>query len=128
MDKARILLVEDDALIQKLYSDILNKEQFQVETASDGKTAYEKIKSGGWDLILLDVFLPQMNGIEIIKKLTDETGTKLSLKLVFLTNLESGPEIDEINKLGYDYILKTNLNPQSFLNKINYLLSDNTSK
>lgn len=69
MNNKRILLVEDDALLQKLYSDLLTGEQFFVETASDGLTAYEKMKQGGWDLVLLDILLPELDGIEIVSGL-----------------------------------------------------------
>ena len=118
MDNKKILLVEDDELLQKLYSDLLSSEHFFVETASDGKTAYEKIKQGGWDLVLLDIVLPDLSGVEIVKKLMTDNTAKPNKKVVFLTNLDTGSEINEIKKLGFDYITKSNLNPDQFIEKI----------
>ena len=67
MGNKKILLVEDEPLLQKLYTDLLKGENYSVESVSDGKTAYEKIKQGGWDLVLLDILLPELDGIEKLK-------------------------------------------------------------
>jgi len=122
MDNKKILLVEDDELLQKLYTDLLTGEHFFVETASDGLTAYQKIKEGGWDLVLLDIMLPKLGGVEIVKKLKDDIEAKPNKKVVFLTNLDKGSEIEEIQKLGFEYLIKSNLNPDEFLNKVKSFL------
>lgn len=123
MDNKRILLVEDDPLLQKLYLDLLNAENLLVEAVSNGLTAYQKIKQGGWDLILLDIVLPQLSGLDIVKKLGADPPISPNKNIVFLTNLELGTEIDEIKKLGFDYITKSNLRPDTFLKKIkSYLI------
>lgn len=123
MDNKRILLVEDDPLMLKLYHDLLTNEHYAVESVSDGLTAYQKIKQGGWDLILLDIVIPQLNGLEIVKKISTDPPISPNKNIVFLTNLELGAEIDEIKKLGFDYITKSNLSPDTFLKKIkSYLI------
>src|SRR3990167_10997145 len=86
MDSKRILLVEDDLLLQKLYSDLLTSEHYYVETATDGMIAYQKMKEGGWDLVLLDIILPKLGGIEIVKKLKDEKNKKIKKKNFFFSN------------------------------------------
>jgi DNA-binding response OmpR family regulator len=118
MDNKRILLVEDDALLQKLYTDLLKAENFFVETVSDGETAYEQMKQGGWDLVLLDIMLPELGGIEIVKKLKEDKEAKPNKKVVFLTNLDKGKEINEIKQLRFDYVFKSDLNPEQFINKV----------
>ena len=118
MNQAKILLVEDDALLQKLYIDLLKAENFFAETASDGLTAFEKMKQGGWDLVLLDIMLPELGGIEIVKKLKEDKEAKPNKKVLFLTNLDKGREIDEIKQLGFDYVFKSDLNPEQFINKV----------
>ncbi|MBI4225699.1 response regulator [Candidatus Roizmanbacteria bacterium] len=123
MDNKRILLVEDDPLLLKLYTDLLTGENFFVESASDGLTAYQKMKQGGWDLVLLDILLPELGGIEIVKKLKDDQEAKPNKKIVFLTNLDQGKEIDEIKKLGFEYIIKSSLNPDELVNKIKAYLA-----
>ena len=118
MTQTKILLVEDDPLLLKLYTDLLTEENFFVESASDGLTAYQKMKQGGWDLVLLDIILPELGGIEIVKKLKEDKEAKPNKKVVFLTNLDKGKEIDEIQKLGFECIIKSDLNPDQFINKI----------
>ncbi|OGK20748.1 hypothetical protein A3C98_04475 [Candidatus Roizmanbacteria bacterium RIFCSPHIGHO2_02_FULL_37_15] len=122
MDSKRILLVEDDLLLQKLYSDLLTSEHYYVETATDGMIAYQKMKEGGWDLVLLDIILPKLGGIEIVKKLKDEKAEKLNKNVVFLTNLEQGKEIDEIKKLDFRFLSKSNLTPNKFVDMVKSLL------
>lgn len=119
----KILLVEDDALLQKLYSDLLLEDAYALSTAADGVTAYEKIKQGNWDLILLDIMLPKMSGVEIVRKLNNTVDVNHTGKIVFLTNLDTGSEIDEIKKLGYDFIIKSNLAPDQFVAKVKSYLS-----
>lgn len=118
MSNKRILLVEDEPVIQKLYLDLLTAENYSIETASDGKEAYKKMRQGGWDLVLLDLMLPSLNGIEIIKKLKSRSSQKPIKKIVFLTNLDRGKEIDQITKLGYEYLIKSNLTPDEFIKNV----------
>ena len=122
MDNKKILLVEDDALLQKLYTDLLKEDNYSVEVATDGLVAYQKMKDGGWDLVLLDILLPELNGIKIVKKLKTDKEAKPNKKIVFLTNLDKGIEINEIQKLGLEYIIKSSLNPDEFLKKVKSFL------
>ncbi len=123
MDSKRILLVEDNELMQKLYVDLLKSENYYVEAASTGKSAYEKIIQGGWDLVLLDIVLPDMTGVDIVKKLQTNNPTKPNKKIVFLSNLDTGKEIDEIKKLEFDYVTKSNVDPGQFIAKVKSLLA-----
>ena len=68
----RILLVDDDGLIAKIYGQIFIREGFQVDTACDGETAIEMIHRNKPDLVLLDLMLPKMNGVEVIKSIRSE--------------------------------------------------------
>lgn len=122
MDQKKILLVEDDPVLQKLYKDLLTAEKYSVDTASDGQEAYEKMLSGGWDLVLLDLVLPKLNGLDIVKKLKLQPSKKTNKKIVVLTNLEKGNEVDEIKRIGYEYIIKSNITPDQFVAKIKSFL------
>ena len=122
MENKRILLVEDNELMAKLYVDLLKSENYYVESAETGKIAYEKIIQGGWDLVLLDIVLPDMTGVEIVKKLKDDQSAKPNKKIIFLTNLDTGTEIDEIKKLEFDHLTKSDLAPDQFIAKVKSLL------
>lgn len=116
MSKKKILLAEDDDLMRNLYHDILASE-YEVEIAEDGEVALSKIESTQYDLILLDMLMPKMNGNEVITKALSGTLKKHKPNVVFLTNLEGG-ELKDITKLGYPHIIKSEHTPEQFIIKI----------
>ncbi len=122
MDPKRILLVEDDLLLQKLYLDLLNGEKFNVDLATDGEEAYEKMKQGGFDLVLLDIMLPKMSGTDVMKKLQTEHPINPNKKIIFLTNLDKGKNIDDAKQMGNEYLVKSDLTPDQFINKVKSFL------
>ena len=68
----KILIVEDNELNMKLVYDILQYQKYEPIKAMDGEIAYEKIKSEKFDLIILDIQLPKLNGFELLQKLKEE--------------------------------------------------------
>lgn len=118
----KILLVEDDPFLQKLYSDLLAGGNFSVETASDGMIAYQKMQQGGWDLVLLDYILPQMNALEILEKLKGEPPASPNKSVVLLTNLEEDEDFKKALTLANGHIVKSTVNPEEFLNKVKSFL------
>ena len=121
MKQKKILLVEDDEFLRTLYTELL-KDMYTLEVAADGNEAYAKIQIQDLDLILLDIILPQMSGIEIVEKLKIEHPEVLKKKIVFLTNLDKNEMVQKVTKLGYSYLIKSDLNPQEFLEKVKELL------
>ena len=80
---AKILIVEDDKALQEVYSDTLGAEEgYEIDTADDGETALQKMQQGGWDLVLFDIILPKINGLDIMERLKvsrpSQTQTKCS--------------------------------------------------
>jgi len=84
---AKILLIEDEAGIRQVYADVLKKEGYTVETAEDGEAGLEKIKTGGYSLILLDIMLPKMDGLAILTELKKKAPQEANGPIVLLTNL-----------------------------------------
>jgi len=115
---SKILLVEDDQFLRTLYVDLLKADGYTVEEAVDGEEAFNKIKSGSWDLILLDVVLPKMDGFQVINKLKTESPQSLKQKIVLLTNLDKSSLIKEVDPLGLQYLIKSDLTPDQFVNKV----------
>ena len=85
----KILLVEDENHLAQALSAILKKNKYEVEIANDGLTGYEFAKSGFYDLLILDIMLPKMSGLEILKNLRKE---KISTPILMLTAKD---EIDD---------------------------------
>lgn len=126
MDK-KILIVEDDEFLRELYVDTLTAEGYQITPALDGEEAYQKIKTGGWDLVLLDIIMPKMSGLEVVKKLKAEIpNTKFSKTLIFLTNLDKGEEINEALSLGDGYLIKSQITPGDLVNEVKLYLSSSS--
>ena len=102
----RVLVVEDEADIQNLLAHVFRREGFDVVTAEDGQDALAKVRSERPDLVLLDLMLPRVPGIEVLKKVKSEAETR-GLPVILLT--ARGEEIDRV--LGFelgadDYVTK----------------------
>lgn len=94
---AKILVVEDDHDLNKAYCIILKHEGHEVVEAYDGKEALNKLKSFEPDLVLLDLLMPIMGGLEFLQKWTNHNP---DIKVLIFTNMENSPEISEAYKLG----------------------------
>ena len=130
MDNSRykVLVVEDDAFLRELYVDTLKAEGYQIDSAEDGFIASEKIRQGGWDLVLLDIIIPKINGLDVMKQLASNPPVQPNKCVVFLTNLDKGEEIKEALQLGNGYLIKSQITPGDLVNEVrNYLAGSKTS-
>lgn len=75
----RILIVEDEADIVRFLTLELQHEGYQTESCADGRSALERALSGSFDLVLLDVMLPELNGIEVLRRLRKESAVPVIL-------------------------------------------------
>ena len=99
----RILLIEDDLSIQKMLKDYLTEEGFILEVASDGEEGCRKFLSGHYDLILLDIMMPKLNGIDVMQIIRE----KSAIPIILMTAKDS--DLDKSLGLGLgadDYITK----------------------
>jgi two-component system response regulator VicR len=96
---ARILIVEDDRDLNNAYTIILKSEGHDVVNAFDGKEALAKVKSFEPDLILLDLLMPIMGGLEFLQHF-DLVAKHPNVKVLIFTNMENSPEVNEAYKLG----------------------------
>jgi two-component system alkaline phosphatase synthesis response regulator PhoP len=115
----RILLVEDEPGVVLTLTDLLAAEGYEVESASDGRTGLERALSGTFDLIILDVMLPEKNGLEVCRELRQRGKDTLILMLTAKTQL-----IDRVVglKLGADDYLTKPFEPPELLARIEALL------
>ena len=72
----KILVVEDNALYRDMLVNVLNKENFDIEEAEDGLCALKKIKQFEFDLIIMDLFMPKLDGLNVTKKIRQASGGK----------------------------------------------------
>ncbi len=102
---AKILIVEDDKELSHITELELTHEGFSVITASDGREGFEKIQSEQPDLVLLDVMLPRLSGLEILRKVRNELESDLPVILVTARG-ETIDKVDGLNSGADDYISK----------------------
>ena len=110
----KVLVVEDDEAIRRAIVDELRLDKFSVSEAEDGEEALSKVVSFKPDLIILDVILPKVNGLEVLKKIRSNP-LFAETKVVVFTNIDADDKIiEEISSL----------NPCFFFNKAGLNLSE----
>ena len=116
----KILIVEDEQYMRDLYIELLKEEGYEVESADNGDKAYELMANNYYDLILLDLVMPNMSGIAVVKKLKSENMPKTGFpKIVILTNLGQDTVIGEAVSLGVrGYIIKSEVTPDKILKEV----------
>ena len=114
----KILVVEDEEYIRDLYVQILRKEGYLVDSASDGEEAYMKMSKKEYDLILLDIILPKIDGLQVLEKLKKESKT-ISAPVVLLTNLSQEVVVAKAVDYGVrGYMVKSDLTPSDILTEV----------
>lgn len=96
---ARILIVEDDRDLNKAYSIILRQEGHEVVEAYDGQEALSKLDEFEPELVLLDLLMPIMGGLEFLQA-SDIAHKPPGVKVLIFTNMENSPEVAAAYKLG----------------------------
>jgi DNA-binding response OmpR family regulator len=101
--QSHILLVEDDLSIQEMVENYLTKEGFIVVTASDGEAGVNMFMNGSFDLVILDIMMPKMDGLEVVKSIRE----KSSIPILMMSAKDT--DVDKAIGLGLgadDYICK----------------------
>ena len=119
----KILLVEDDTFLADIYKTSLEKAGMYIIHAKDGKEALSKIDESQFDLIVLDLLLPKMDGFEILKK-RKEDPRFIKTPIIVLSNLTGEDDIEKALSLGAkDYFIKTKFEPKEIVNKVKETLN-----
>jgi CheY-like chemotaxis protein len=115
----KILLVEDEFFIRDLYERYLKKNGFEVISAVDGEDGLQKALQNPVDLILLDIMMPKMTGIEVLSKIKEEGSIAKTTPVYLLTNQVQESIIKEAFKLGAEgYLIKAQLLPKQIVEEI----------
>ncbi len=118
----KILLAEDDIQLSDMYKHKFELEGFEVRSAGDGQIAIDQLETFAPDLVLLDIMMPRVNGLEVLKNIR-QNPKKKDMLVVMLTNLGNETTSEEIYKLGAtDYIVKADMTPLEVVNKVKEIL------
>jgi CheY-like chemotaxis protein len=108
----KILFVDDDLYIRDLYEEVLKEKGYIVETAINGEEGLAKLQQGGYDLVLLDVMMPTLDGIGVLEALQKTPPKAPNGPIVLLTNLGLDPLIKSAKSKGVSsYLVKSDLTP-----------------
>lgn len=112
-----VLCVEDEHFISELYARALTKAGYVIDVESDGTQALAKAQSNQFDVILLDLMIPNIDGIEILRRLRDPAQTQqLKAKIIIITNLEQRDDVRaDIEKQADGYIIKAEITPHELV-------------
>ena len=115
---SKILIVEDDPFLRKAYINVLTKEGFDVDFATTGVEALEKAAAKEPDLIILDMLLPQMDGVQFLK--TYDVKTKHpNVKVIVFSNMSIAEKVNEAIQLGAaNYKTKAFFSPREMVQLI----------
>ena len=114
----KILLIEDEAALQKTFGDVLSVEGFKVISAIDGEIGLRLAGSEKPDLIILDLVLPKLHGLEVLKGLKENNKTK-NIPVIILTNMGDLENIEKALELGATtYMIKADYTLEDVVAKV----------
>lgn len=126
-DKQKVLIIEDEEILLTALKEELSGGGYETEGAVDGIEGLDKVKTFKPDLILLDLLMPKMDGMEVLQKLKAGAETR-NIPVVILTNLSDYEKISEALSLGaMDYLVKANYKLEDLLDKVKTVLSRKSS-
>lgn len=118
----KILLAEDDLQLVDMYSRKFELEGFDVRIAEDGQKAINILKDFTPDVAILDIMMPNVDGLEVLKYLKSTPGME-NVITIMLTNMSDQTTAEEIYELGAtEYLVKAELTPLEVANKVRELL------
>lgn len=124
-DKKKILIVDDEQDLREMFKDILQTAGFEVGEAENGLVALEELEKGQYDLVLLDLMMPKMDGMEALGKIRENTDKYGKMPVLILTNLTSDIAIKEgFERKADGYLIKTELTPEQIIEEVKRFISN----
>lgn len=120
--KKKILIIEDDKTLSRLYEKHLKSKGYETTVAFDGEEGLKKVKEAKPDLILLDIVMPKLDGISVLKILKKDSATN-KIPVIMLTVLEKTESVSEALQAGIThYLIKSNYSLDELGHKVEEIL------
>lgn len=123
-EQPSILIIEDERFISELYTRALTHAGYKVVTSSDGELALKEAVNNHFDVILLDIMLPTMNGVDLLYKMKDpNVRPAMTSKIIITTNLDQKEETrTKIESMADGYLIKAEITPKELVTFVNQVL------
>lgn len=117
----KVLCIEDEHFISELYVRALTRAGYDVTVEVDGKSGLELAKTDQFDVILLDLMIPSITGIEVLRRLRDPAETpELHAKVIITTNLDQREDVRaDIESQADGYLVKAEITPRELVDFLN---------
>jgi len=125
MDKNKILLIDDDPSISDLYKERLEMDGFEVTIAVNGSEAIEFLSDKKFDLILLDIMMPSIGGLDVLDVIKSKEQYRDTPVIMLTALIDEEPHKKSLIKGASDYIIKTKTTPKELVERIKNILSKN---
>jgi CheY-like chemotaxis protein len=123
---AKVLIIEDDPLMSRMYQKIFTFEKYEVEMAGDGEEGLAKAGTANPTIILCDVMMPKMNGMQVLEKLKANPATK-GIPVIMLTNLAGQQDAEAaLSKGAVKYIVKSEHDPKEVADLVKEIIAGYT--
>lgn len=120
----RLILIEDEGSLRDLYKREFEAKGFTLEGFATGREGLTALKQGKYDAMLLDIMLPDIDGLEVLKKTKEDEKLK-SLPVIVLTNLGQDKVMKDSFALGADgYLVKANYSIQEAVDEVTKILKE----
>lgn len=124
--KIKVAIIEDDIALVQMYRTKFELEGFDVDTAGDGNLGKDLIKQFKPDVTLLDIMMPDKNGLDMLREMK-KAGEVIPGKVIVLTNIGQDSTVQEARNLGaVDYIVKAEMTPTQVADKVKEVLGKTT--
>lgn len=118
----KLLVADDEEILRMLIVDTLEDDGYEIDEASDGGEAYNLIHSNDYDLVLLDYMMPEMTGLEVIKKVRDEG--KEEVKIMMLTAKAQKKDEEIARQAGANYFISKPFSPVELADVVEGILGE----
>lgn len=119
----RVLCIEDEHFISELYARALTRAGYQVDVQLDGQKGLAAAQTDQYDIILLDLMIPNITGIEVLRTLRDPRLTpKMHAKIIITTNLEQRDDVRaDIEQQADGYLVKAEITPHELVDFLSHI-------
>ena len=119
----KVLCIEDEHFISELYARALTKAGYEVDVQLDGQKGLAAAQTDKYDIILLDLMIPNITGIEVLRTLRDPRLTpKMHAKIIITTNLEQREDIRaDIEQQADGYLVKAEITPHELVDFLSHI-------